>query len=442
MHPIFASILFGADRTRRAARSWRSTRLAIFMIVLFAPLHAVAQEDELTRWWRDRAVTDNLAGLRDVVWDRGVIMEGRWRAIYFGILSSENGSGNAFPQELAFNLWIDLAKFAKSPALDGISVFGEVRWREPGAAANPNNLVDGDGLFNPSRYSGGTGWRLMSFGLSYEKTGFFGREDALVFNAGWIQPQKEFIQQPLARLFANNALGSSEGLGGNIPFGSSFTTWGATIEAEPVDWYYAKAGLFMSYFNPTHPSNHGLMFRGNPDSGNGLFFLGETGVTPLVGPDELAGHYAFGGYFYGESNEEFGGDKFGFYWQADQMLWEENGEQGLRMFSLFYFAPKYNNDFSFYTQGGLVYEGAIPGRDYDQLMAGAALGQYSYYDLLEARAAGDPEPTQSLLLELGYSIRLSGWGFVQPFAQYIVQPDGTTEVANAAILGIFFGVDF
>jgi porin len=112
------------------------------------------------------------------------------------------------------------------------------------------------------------------------------------------------------------------------------------------------------------------------------------------------------------------------------------------MFSLLYFAPKYNNDFSFYAHGGLVYEGLLPGRDRDELMAAAAVGQYSYYDLLEARAAGEPEPTQSVLIEVGYRVRLGGWSFVQPFAQYIVQPDGTTAVANAAILGVSLGVNF
>ena len=370
------------------------------------------------------------------------MFEGHWRAIYYGILSSENGSGNAFPQELVFRSRVDLAKASKWEMLEGLGVFGEVRWRDPAYAANPNNMVDGDSLFNPSRYSGGTGWRLMWFGLDYVVPEFFGRPDALTLRGGWLQPQREFITQPLSRLFANNALGSAEGLGGNIPFGSSFTTWGGTIEAKPEDWSYAKAGLFMSYFDPTNPNNNGLMFRGNPGENNGLFFLGETGIRPEIGPEKLPGHYAFGGYFYGEDNEEFGGDKFGFYWQGDQMLWREAGEQGLRMFSLWVFAPKYNNDFSFYLQGGLVYEGAIPGRDRDQLMAGVAVGQYSYYDLLEARADGDPEPNQTTLVETGYRIRLNGWSFVQPFAQFIVQPDGTTAVANAAVIGVSMGVDF
>jgi carbohydrate-selective porin OprB len=316
--------------------------------------------------------------------------------------------------------------------------FGEVRWREPGAAANPNNIVDGDGLFNPSRYSGGTGWRMMEFGLRYRTPELFGVKDLLALEGGWLRPQQEFVIQPVAQLFANNAMASAKGLGGNIPFGSSFSTWGGTLEVKPVEWQYTKVGLFMSYPNPTDPANHGLMFRGNSDPAqNGLFFLGETGITPEIGPSKLPGRYAFGAYVYGESNEEYGGNKSGFYWQADQMLWREDGEQGLRMFSLVIFAPRYNNDYSFYMHGGLSYEGLVPGRPRDQLFAGLAVGNYG------ATSADDGvQPTQTALMELGYRIRFSGWGFVQPFAQYISRPDGFADVANAAILGVSLGVDF
>jgi porin len=398
--------------------------------------------DAAAAWWHGRHMTGDWFGARTAVEDRRVHLRGHWRGLYFGILDSEQGSGSAFSQELSLWLNLDAAKISGWSGLRGLSGFVEGRWRDPGSAANPNTYVEADRLFNPSRYTGGTGWRLMNFGLRYTVPEIFGVEEGLTVTGGWIQPQKEFITQPLARIFANNAMASAQGLGGNIPYGSSFSTWGGVLEINPVDIFYVKTGLYMSYLNPTDPANNGLMFRGRPQENNGLFFLGETGLTPELGPSRLPGHYAAGGYFYGEDNPEFGGNKFGFYWQADQMLWLETGHQGLRMFSLLYFAPKYNNDFSFYAHGGLVYEGLLPGRDRDELMAGAAVGQYSYYDLLEARAAGEPEPTQSVLIEVGYRVRLNGWSFVQPFAQYIVQPDGTTAVANAAILGVSLGVNF
>jgi porin len=416
--------------------------MALMLSMAAAPLRA-AEDDAFTRWWNAQTITGDLFGVRPLAADYGFTFGGRWRSIYFGILASESGSGNAFAQELAFTAQLDLAQALRWDALRGLSAFGEVRWREPGHDADPNNFVEGDRLFNPSRYAGGTGWRLMTFGLHYDVPSLLGVDDLLVMEIGWLRPQQEFVIQPLAQFFANNAMASAQGLGGNIPFGSSFSTWGGTIEIKPSDGQYTKLGLFMSFPNPTSSANHGLMFRGAGDpADNGLFFLGETGVTPKFREGQLPGKYAFGGYYYGEENEEFGSSKFGFYWQADQMLWRENGEQGLRMFSLWVFAPKYNNDFSFYAHGGFVYEGAVPGRDVDELMIGAAVGQYSYYDLVEARAAGEPEPNQTVLIEAGYRFQVNGWSYVQSFAQYIVQPDGTTAVANAAILGLFMGVDF
>ena len=422
-------------------------RLLLSVATTFALLAAAAadggEDGAFEKWWNSQNATGDWLGVRPALIESGLDIVATWRGIYFGILASENGSGNAFPQELTFAARLDLAEATKWEGLEGLRAFGRVRWRDPAYAANPNNIVDGDGFFNPSRYSGGVGWRLMSFGLDYVTPELFGVEDFATLRAGWIQPQQEFIEQPLATLFANNPVASADGLGGNIPFSSSFSTWGGTIRIDPVEWYYVRMGLFMSFPNPTDPDNNGLMFSGDPEpEQNGLFFLGETGIVPELGADKLPGKYAFGSYYYGEENEEFGSSKFGFYWQADQMLWRESGEQGLGMFSLWVFAPKYNNDFSFYAHTGFVYKGAIPTRDDDEFMAVAAVGQYSYYDLLEARAAGDPEPNQSVLLEAGYRFHLNGWSFVQPFAQYIVHPDGTTAVANAAILGLFLGVDF
>ncbi|MFM8457635.1 MAG: carbohydrate porin, partial [Chthoniobacterales bacterium] len=276
--------------------------------------------------------------------DNGLKLDGRWRGIYFGILDSQNGSGNAFSEEVAFGAQLDLAKALRWETIEGVSLFGEVRWRDPAYAANPNNWVDAEGLFNPSRYTGGVGWRLMTAGLRYTAPEFFGVKNGLVLAGGWIQPQKEFVDQPLARLFANNAMASAEGLGGNIPFSSSFTTWGGTLEVKPAEWHYVKTGLFMSFPDATDPANSGVQFFGHDDpSQNGLFFIAETGITTEIGPSKLPGKYAFGAYVYNDRAPD-GSNQSGYYWQADQMIWREDGEQGLRMFSLFIFAPRYNND--------------------------------------------------------------------------------------------------
>ena len=391
--------------------------------------------------WRDgKKLSGDWFGARTALEDNGLTLDGHWRGIYFGILDSENGSGNAFSEEIAFDAELDLAKLTRWEGVKGASLFGEVRWRDPGADANPNNLVGAEGLFNPSRFVGGTGWRLMSFGLAYTTPELLGIDDLLTVRGGWLQPQKEFLDQPLAKLFANNAMASAEGLGGNIPFTSSFSTWGGTIEVKPTATSYLKTGLFMSFPNPTDPANNGLMFRGDSDPAqNGLFFISETGITPRLGPGKLPGHYAFGAYVYGVNNAQYGGNKSAYYWQADQMLWRERAEsdEGLSIFSLFVFAPRYNNNFSFYMHGGASYKGLIPGRPHDQLIAGVAMGNYG-----AASADDGVQPTQTVLMEAAYRIKLSGWSFLQPFAQYISNPDGFGNTANAAILGVSLGVDF
>lgn len=413
--------------------------------------NAAQSEGALEKWWNGKKVTGDWFGLREPVADNGIAIGGTWRALYFGIADSVNGSGNAFTQELVFSGRVDVLKLTKAQTLDGLAGFIEGRWREPGYNANPNNIVEASNLFNPSRFSGGLGWRLVTFGLTYTTPELFGVEDLVTVTGGWLRPQREFINQPLSGLFANNAMAVAKGLGGNIPFSASFSSWGGTLLVEPVDWQYTKLGLFMSYPEATLSSNNGLMFQGYaPDpSENGLFFMGETGFTPKIGPDKLAGRYAFGTYFYEEDNPQFGTSKYGFYWQADQMLYREPSvgeklsEQGLSLFSLATFAPNgYNNNYPFYFQSGLVYEGLIPSRDRDQLMFGIAFGEYSERNVNAAKRRKRPTPSNTTFLEAGYRIKANGWSYVQPFVQYIAQPNGTTAVANATILGLFVGVEF
>jgi carbohydrate-selective porin OprB len=111
---------------------------------------------------------------------------------------------------------------------------------------------------------------------------------------------------------------------------------------------------------------------------------------------------------------------------------EKLSPQGLSMFSLVSFAPSYNNPYPLYAQGGLSYEGAIPTRDKDKAMVGFGFAPYQ-------KAA---EVSHTVFLKAGYRARINGFTWVQPFAQYIVQPAGTTTVANAAILGIYMNMDF
>ena len=438
----------------------------------------------LADWWNGKYMTGNWFGVRDTLADHGLTFGGKYEGIFFGVVDSQKGSRGFYDQEVAFNSELDFAKLLKVEALEGLTAFGGVRWRDSRANSNPNNFVQASSLFQPSNNQSGTQWRLTSFGLEYSTPELFGIEEFLTIRGGWLQPQKEFIDQPLSKLFVNNAVESAKGIGGNIPFSSSFSTWGGTLEVKPTKWYYAKAGLFMAYPGATASSNHGLAFEGfaQDPSQNGLMAMGETGITPKIGSSELPGKYAVGGYYWGNQKNSFNGTsnygQYGFYWQADQMLFREPSpeepapmgkgpsdgksvasgksfkapvetekpklsKQGLYTFNLISFAPKYNNLYPFYFQTGFVYQGLIPTRDEDKMMFSMAYGSYSYANIENLQEDGRTnQPNYSIVLEWDYRFQINKWAYFQPFVQYFIQPNGTGAVQNATILGFAYAVNF
>jgi len=325
---------------------------------------------------------------------------------------------------------------------------------------------------------------MTNFGVAYSPT-LFGVKDFVTLTGGWLQPQSYFIDQPLSKLFVNNSFASSKGIGANIPFSSSFSSWGGILKIKPTDLWYAQAGLFMAYPEATSTANHGLAFEGYAEdpSQNGLYAIAETGLTPKLGSSKLPGKYVFGGYSYGQWHNSYNGEsypaRYGFYWQADQMLFREASpapeapvlakgasddksvvdakdfkapvpveqpklsDQGLYTFNLFTFSPKYDNSLSFYWHTGLVYKGLIPGRDKDQTMVGFSLGQYSFYNIQSLQEAGKVnQPNYSGVLEAGYRVQLAEFVYFQPYIQYIIKPNGTDNVENATIIGFTSGVVF
>jgi carbohydrate-selective porin OprB len=440
----------------------------------------------LSEWWSGKYATGNWFGVRDTLEDHGLTLGGRWIGVYYGVVDGgkPNFRGSYFDEEIKFTGELNFAKLTGWEPLEGLKAFGEVRWRD---GLNPNLRVGASPNFQPSHLQSGKQWRLMTFGLTYTTPELFGIKDFLTVTGGWLQPQKEFIEQPLSKLFVNNAFESSKGIGANIPFSSSFSTWGGTLKIKPVDWYYAKAGLFMAYPQATSTDNHGLAFEGfGPDpSQNGVFAIGETGFTPKLGASKLPGKYAFGGFYYEQDNNSFFGTPYsgfyGFYWQIDQMLFREPSpeepaplakgpsdgksvadgksgksfkepvpttkpklsDQGLSFFSLFTYGPKYNNILPFYFHTGLVYKGLIPTRDDDQLMAVFGFGQYSFFNIQALQAAGNVnQPNYTAVLEVDYRIQINKWAFFQPYLQYIIQPNGTGAIENATVLGFETGVIF
>jgi porin len=432
---------------------------------------AEAPSNPVVNWWHGKYASGNWLGARDTLENRGVTAYGSWKGTFYGItgggLHSPRG---AFDEEITLGIKLD---FEKMFGLTGLSATGSVRWRD---GYNPNAYVGASPAFNPSAYQIGTEWRLMPFYLTWESRDLLPVKDMLTISGGWQNPYHFFAQQPDSKLFINNAITQTKGIGANLPFNGSYAAWGGFAKIKPAEWAYSQSGLYLAIPDAVTTANHGLDLQGAyPAERNGLYFISETGVTPKIAG--LPGKYAMGGYYWGLENKSFNNEtydaKYGFYWQADQMLFREPSpaaepaplargpsdvksfkepvnvtpptpnEQGLYAFGFINYAPSYDNTMPFYFHTGLVYKGLIPGRDKDQLGIAFALGNYSYDKIVTEEDAGKTiHQTNEAVIEIDYRVQLSKFLYVQPFWQYLVRPNGTGMVENANILGLHMGVIF
>jgi len=410
----------------------------------------------IPKWWNGKRMFSGdlnpIFETRDRLDAKGIDLVSNYRGALFGILASQGGSRATWLDQIDLGATLKPDEMFDNKSLEGLLAFVNFRYRDNSPPNNPNTTVQADSMFNPTNWGSGTQVRLLAFGVQATSNDLFPIEDLLTLRAGWIQPQREFIDQPLSKIFQNNAINSNKGIGGSIPFGSSFTTWGGTLNIAAHS-FYLKNGIFMSYPNPGATANHGFAFSGNSadPSLNGLFYMGEAGWKPEFGEDALPGRYAFGSYFYGAPGgltTTWSGDTiaglYGFYFQADQMLLREpstgtqRSSEGLSAFNLLTFCPSKveQNTFPFYFQSGLAYTGPLPSRDKDIIAAAIGYGLYS------EQGTGNPGPNYTAVIEICYRVQLGGWTYIEPYFQYIVRPDGTSDVANAAILGFETGVVF
>ncbi len=432
-----------------------------------------AMAGDIHSWLNGKYASGDWFGARTVLDDHGLTFSGSWKGTFYGIVDGGKDQRGAFDEELTFGMKAD---FEKMLGVTGLSFYASVRWRD---GEDPNQFVGASPAFNPSSYQVGKQWRFMPMYLTWESQDLLPVEDMVTLSGGWLNPYHSFAQQPESKLFVNNAITQTKGIGANIPFNGSYAAWGGFAKVKPATWAYLQGGLYAAVPNATNTANHGLYFAlADPPDSNGLYFMTEAGVTPKF--FGLPGKYAFGSYYFGLENKSFFGatydQKFGFYWQADQMLFREPspepagkgpsdgksvassgksfkepvsmekpkpGDQGLYFFSFLNYAPKYDNTLPFYFHTGLVYKGLIPGRDTDQLGVAFAYGEYSYYQIVARRDAGQQiQQTMQAVLEVDYRLQLTKFAYVQPFLQYLIRPNGTGLVENATVLGVHMGVIF
>ncbi len=110
--------------------------------------------------------------------------------------------------------------------------------------------------------------------------------------------------------------------------------------------------------------------------------------------------------------------------------------------------PPDRNLIEFSLEGGLHFHGAIPGRDHDSLGLGVAFIKISDHVASAVRAANQHDHTSHSVpdfeatIELVYRYQVAPWLWIQPHAQYVIQPGGTKDYGKAFILGVRTNIAF
>lgn len=238
-----------------------------------------------------------------------------------------------------------------------------------------------------------------------------------------------------------------------------FSAPGARLRWDPVPQVYAQGAVYGGDPDQNDPGAHF-----DVSESQGALFYYEVGyrLNQQKGDPGLGGSYKLGGWYHtgnfdnvyagafsaalqagGAAGLPVGvhGGNYGIYALAEQQLYRKLGkddpaQQGLVGFVRAATAPADRNLAQFGLDGGLVYKGLVPTRDWDTLSFGA-----SYLGISEdirraqrdvnalAIGAGVPAPFPKLadyegVLELSYKAQMTAWWTVQPSLQRVFHPGG------------------
>lgn len=236
---------------------------------------------------------------------------------------------------------------------------------------------------------------------------------------------------------------------------SPLSSLGVKLRIDPCQAFYAQAAVYDGY---PDMSRTGTRISLNSEEGALAYFEAGYKVNQDPQATGLPGTYKVGGWyhtddFYDNYNTILAfaslgpgptthSGNYGLYATADQMLYREGevsdpAKQGLGIFARGGWSPKDRNLVEWAADGGLVYKGLIPTRDWDVLGFSAAW-MWMSDDIARAQrvinslAPGTFSPVDHEgLLELTYKAQVTAWWTLQPSLQWVIHPGGSDADRDA-----------
>jgi porin len=445
---------------------------------------------EFGSWLEGDYGTGTWLGARSGLEGKGLTISGGYTAEVWGNTTGGLQRGAVYTGLLDFGAKLDLEKLL---GWKGASVSTMWLWLSGRDAS-------GDLVGNFLTISNIAGFNTLRMLELWFQQDFFLREDesppGLSIRVGQFTADSEFVISDYGALFTNGTFGWPAFLYTNIPAGGPGYPMGALgvrVAANPWKWLTLQSAVFEGNVFDQNVNRHG--FRWDLNSNQGYFWLSELQVRWNQGQaKKLPGQAKFGLWFHTAdfadpfvdddgiplADEDSSGNplthqwNYGFYWILDQMLYREPGKaepiasgpstdgksvvstkastaaekeeevsnQGLGWFGRIAFGPQDRNFVGFYVEGGLVYTGAIPTRDEDQVGVGFVYAQLTNGARRTLEQDGSRGVSAEMALEFTYKAILTPWLYLQPDAQFIINPGGTQDLGNAFVIGARVSLNF
>ena len=426
-------------------------------------------------WWESAELTDDWGGARNTLYDEGVSIFANYTNNIAGNPIGGKSAGFTYCDNITFGLDLDLEKLIGWKGGD-VTVSGLNR--------NGSNLSEKNigNQFTVQQVFGGSA--VMFYALYLDQKLW---DDKISIKVGRFATGDDFASSPIYWLYMNNGIdGNPQALPVNTQFSAyPWAVWAARVRVDPTPEFNAMLGIYQVSDRIFNRNYHGLDW--SMRSNDSILLISQIGWTPeffkravpaesvatsdgkanvgekstvaaksakeIITHSELKGlpgHYWFGAYWSPWDFPQFGTtetatNSYGFYWHADQMIYQEapGSDQGLTIWSAFVLSPQQNiAKLPFQVNGGLAYKGLVPTRSDDYACFGIVYGKFSRDFARSFAESGGGYPDYELVFEWNYKVQLTKFAFLQPDLQWVVNPGGTHNIPNALVLGAQMGVTF
>jgi porin len=412
-------------------------RALIFAAFFFsAAAWSRSAEQQAVPWTRWDLATGDWNRNRPLLEEEGLKFIATYTSQTWGNVTGGKQRGATYSGVLQFGTEIDLGQLV---GWEGASFNTTWLWIYGG---NATTSLTG-GLFPSSGIEAPNGFRALDLWLQQKLF-----REVLTLRAGLFNADRDFTISQGAQLFLNSGFGWPLLYDGQLggPPAYPFAAPGVYAALEPGGGWKFQAAAMQGEAWPPGQNPTGFYWRLDP--GTGFLFLGEAQYAwdraPATGAVKLGAILGTGE----DDNVKGTGTSWGssfLYGILDQMLWREPGAsdtppQGLALFNrtMFTGTPA-SQTIGMLFNAGFTWTGPFEGRDQDA--AGLAL-LWTRLTPDEAAQLGGTNRGHEFVIEATYELQLTPWFEVQPDLQFIIQPGGSTALANALVIGLSATIDF